>query len=123
MQFDGDVRARQERIRGVSRLQVAIRGSRQHDVADLQARLALGEGQQRPAGTDLDVVWMCADREQGQWPALGCVSDAVAARAGHPSDDAEAGGPKPPGAGKAALSGGVMPDRSGSQIIQGQVPR
>ena len=43
--------------------------SGQHDVAGLQSRLALGEGEQRPAGADLDVVGMRADREHRQRPA------------------------------------------------------
>ena len=53
-------------MRGVTRLELAIRRPGQHDVADLQARLAFGEGEQRPADADLDVVRMRADREQGQ---------------------------------------------------------
>ncbi len=87
------------------------------------ARLALGQAEQRPAGADLDVVGMRADREHGQRPARRRVQvqrqhariTVTRRRCGTCIASAEV---EQDGAACAAV-----PERSGSQIIQGQFPR
>src|SRR5215475_14113436 len=101
---------------------MAIRRSRQDNVANPQPRLTLGEAEQCPTGADLDVVRVRADGQQGQPPARWRFQ-MQREHAGHPDAEPGGAGLLPSGAGNVASAGGVMPDRSGSQIIQGQVPR
>ena len=51
-------------MRRVARLLLTFRGAGQHDVTGLQ--FALGQAEEQPAGADLDVVRVRADREHGQ---------------------------------------------------------
>jgi len=64
VQFDREVRRRQEGPRRVTRFVLAVRRSGQDDVAGPQTRMARRETEQGPARADLDVVGVRPDREQ-----------------------------------------------------------
>ena len=113
MKLDGEVRAGQEGLRRVPRLLLALRRAGQHHVADLQPA-ALREAEQQPAGADLDVVGMRAEGEHGQRPPAGAL------RRQRQHDMRRYTAAVAPAAVMAPL---FAPERSGSQIIHGQLPR
>ena len=89
-QLDGQVGARHERVRRVSRLLLALQGAGQDHVVSSQ--LALGKTEQQAAGADLDVVRVApiASRQSGSLDGAFRGNDGLSARPG-PGPAAPAG--------------------------------
>ena len=124
MQIDSEVCSGQEGFCRLASLPVTFRRPGQHYVAGAQSRMAFGEGYQRCPCSNLNIIRVGADGEHRQpFTRSGLQTKWDHQDFGRESDDV---GLEPSRAAKAETGpsiGFARPDRSGSQIIQGQLPR
>ena len=123
VQVDSEVGTRKKGVAACACLGVAFLVPGQDDVANAHSQPALGKGEQSPSRPDLDVIGMGADRQDRQRPFRRQVEIQREARSpvsAPPEEDMAVVGASDGGIGRSRAG---SPDRSGSQIIQGQSER
>jgi hypothetical protein len=68
MEVNGQIGAGNEGARGFPSLGVTLLSPSEDNVPSPQSRVAFSQGEQSPTGSDLNVVRMRADRQDGQFP-------------------------------------------------------